>query len=90
MKNLRFAALGLLCLGFVGCAGSTGGGHVVGNPIVSASEASQLEKRQEGGCGCHHHAKANDHDDGKSGCGSHHGCDCHHDEEGGSCGDEEK
>lgn len=56
MKTLSLA---LLCLVFVGCAASNGGGHVVGNPMMppeySEEKVAPCEcgvPNQPADCGC--------------------------------------
>lgn len=80
----------LVCFVLAGCAAAPGGGHVVGNPIVSETASGRAAKDAQS-CGCSHHHKgkkekascgaASSCEQGQCGCDheSEGGCGCHHD-----------
>lgn len=71
MKNFLIA--GSFAFVLAGCAASNGGGHVVGNSMMSNGKAQKMAKAS---CACGH-----EHSDGKAcACGDKKGGEC------GSCG----
>jgi hypothetical protein len=70
MSQAGLFFIGAACLTFVGCAASPGGGHVVGNPILSQSASGRAAK-EAGSCGCGHREKQKKHS-----CADHSSCGC--------------